>query len=319
MSQNAAGYFGLKRESTWGSGGAATVFFELLSENLTLNKDRFDYKNIIGTLAQPDDLAGVNRVAGGIVVAANPANIGYLLMSTFNTVTTTSLTAALWKHIYKQPTNSNSAFSTACPTVPYTAEIFRDVTTATQYTGLVANNISFNFTPNQDVRVTADFIGRGTSPVSAQVATFPNSPLTPFTFDQCSVSLGGSATARIENLTVSVNNNFEGIPSLNNSKDIAKIKRTGPQMVSISGTIDYEDQTEYNDFVNQTERQLIVTATMGASFQMILNMPRIVYTAFPLGQGGRGRNIVSFTGKAFYHTGSATGIAVTLTTINSYH
>lgn len=318
MGYGFAGYFGLNRESTWGSGAAATDFIEILNENISLSKDRFDYKNVINTMAEPDDVAGMNRISGDVAFAANPRNLGYMLMSLFNQSTVTSLNTSFWKHIYTQPTDSGSAFSTTAPSVPYTLEIFRDVGTATQYTGGLVTGLSFNFAQNQDVRCTASFLCRGSSEVAKQTATFPNSPTKPFKFDQVSLQLGGAANTDIETLTVKIDNQYEGIGSLNLSEDIAKVRRTGFQTITIDGTVDFSDVVEYKNFIDQTEQQMIVSALIPSSFQLILNVPKMVYTAYPVGISGRGRNLVSFTAKGFYHAGSGTGIAATLTTINSY-
>jgi len=318
MGYGFAGYFGMRRESTWGSGLAANTFIEILNENITLSKDRFDYKNVINTMAEPDDIAGMNRLSGDVAFACNPANIGNVLMSTFNQSTVTSIAANFWRHVYTQPTNSNSAFSSQSPSVPYTLEIFRDVGTATQYAGGLATSLSFNYASNQDVRCSVGFLCRGTRHVASQVATFPNSPTKPFKFDQVSLSLGGSATTKIENLTVKIDNQYEGIGSLNLSDDIAKVRRSGFQTVEIDGTLDFSDVVEYTDFVNQEERALSIFALSANSFSLHIEVPRMVYTAFPLGIAGRDRNIVSFNAKGFYHVGSGTGISVTLATVNSY-
>lgn len=318
MSYGFAGYFGLKRETTWGSGAAADNFIEILNENITLTKDRFDYKNVINTMAEPDDIAGMNRISGDVSFACNPENIGFMLMSTFNQVTTTSLAAAFNKHVFTQPTDSGSAFSNESPSVPYTLEIFRDVGTATQYAGGLVTGLSFNYAQNQDVRCTASFLCRGTSEVAKQSATFPNSPTKPFKFDQVSLSIGGSATTKIETLTIKIDNQYEGLGSLNLSNDIAKVRRNGFQTVAIDGTIDYSDMAEYKNFVDQTEQKMVVSALIASSFQLIIDVPKMVYTAFPLGIAGRNRNLVSFTAKGFYHSGSGTGIQATLTTISSY-
>lgn len=318
MGYGFAGYFGWARETTWGSATNATRFIEILNEDVHQEIERFDYKNVIGTLATPDDKAGVRRVIGSVAFAGNPEALGPALMSVFNTVVTTSLAATLHRHVYKQPTSSNSAFSSTSPSVPYTLEIFRDVNTTMQYAGAVVSNLSLNFAPNQDVRASIGIIGRSERSAAYQTPTFPGSPTIPFTFDTVSLSLAGAANTKIENLTVTIDNQYEGIPALDLSTWISKIRRTGHQTVMINGTLDFSDTAEYNDFIAQTERQLVVSATLANSFSLVVDVPRMVYTSFPLGIGGKERLTVDFEGKGFYHTGSGTGIAVTLTTVSSY-
>lgn len=320
MAYGFSGYIGLKRETTWGSAQAANTFVEALNEDVHLEIERFPYKNIVGTMAEPDEIGGVNRVTGSISFPVHPFNVGFFLMSAFNTVTTSVVAvAALYYHKFTSPTTSNSEFSSTSPSVPYTLEIFRDVTTATQYAGCLVSALSFNFAPNQEVRATAQIVGRSTRYAAAQTPTFPGSPGKPFTFDTVSLSLGGSANTKIENLNISIENQYEGIPALDMSSVISKIRRTGPQMVNITGTLDFSSHTEYDDFINQSETNITVSATKANSFQLQIACPRIAYTAFPLGMPGKDRLTVDFTAKAYYHSSSGTAISVAVTTTQSYH
>lgn len=319
MAYGFSGYFALGREAAWGSAVAATSFVEALNEDVKLDIDRFTYKNIIGSMAEPDDQAGVRRVAGSAAFAANPGNIGFFLMSLFNNdVITIPASGTLWTHTFKSPTNSNSEFSAVSPSVPYTLEIFRDVTTATQYAGCLVSALTFNFAPNQDVRATATFVGRSTRYAAPQTPTFPSSPAKPFVFDTVSLSMVGIANTKIEALTISIENQYTGIPALDMSTNISKIRRTGPQMVNVTGTVDFNTHAEYDDFINQSETNIKVSVTRASSFQMTFDIPRLVYTAFPLGIPGKERLMVNFTAKGFYHPSSATAIAVALTTTQSY-
>ena len=320
MAYGFSGYIGLGKEATWGSAQNASTFVEALNENIHVELDRFPYKNIIGTMAEADDIGGVQRVSGQMSFAAHPGNIGFFLFSTFGQATmTVVLSGFLFNHVYKSPTNSNSEFSTTAPSVPYTLEIFRDVTTATQYAGCLVSALTLNFAPNQDVRATASFIGRSTRYAAAQTPTFPGSSAKPFTFDTASVQLGGSATTKIEALTISIENQYEGIPALDMSTVISKIRRTGPQLVNVTGTLDFTTHAEYDDFLQQSETNLKVSVTKASSFAMTIEIPRLVYTAFPLGIPGKERIMVDFTAKGYYLASSATAIHVSLTTTRSFH
>lgn len=320
MAYGFSGYIGLKRESNWGSGSAATSFVEAFNEDLHVEIERFPYKNIIGTMAEGDEIAGVRRVSGSLAFAVHPQNIGPFLMSAFNTSSITAVASGtLWTHTFGSPTNSNSEFSSTAPSVPYTLEVFRDVTSATLYTGCLVSALSINFAPNQDVRATVSLVGRGTLATPKQTPTFPSSSAKPFTFDTVSLSVGGSANTKIENLNISIENQYEGIPALNMSTDISKVRRTGPQMVNITGTMDFNSMAEYDEFIAQTETNMKVSVTKAASFQMTIDIPRMVYTAYPLGMPGKERLTVDFTAKGYYHATSATAITVAVTTINSYY
>mgnify|MGYP001595122982 CR=1 FL=1 len=316
MGYGISGHLGIAKETSWGTGVAATDYVKMLNETLALAIDRFDITNVHGSIAEPDDAAGVRRVEGSIEFAAHPVSIGYFLKSLFVQSSITVVASGfLWQTQFRS-TTADFAVGT-CAGQPYTLEVFRDVTSSHRYTGVVANQLTLGYAPNQDVRVTAGVIGKSASLIAKTTPTFPGSPSQPFTFDTASLSLAGAATARIEALRIVIDAQLEGIPALNASTEVAKVLRRGPQMVNLSGTIDFLDVAEYQDFVNQTERQLKVTVTKANSFMMSVDVPRMVYTAFPAQIGGRERLTVDFEAKAFYHSGSGTAIEVLLTTVKS--
>lgn len=310
------GHLGIAKETTWGTGVAATDYVKMLNENVALAFDRFDIVNVHGSLAEPDDQAGVKRLEGDIVFPGHPISIGYFLRSAFSGVNTITVVGSgvLWTTRFKTPT---ADFASGVAGAPYTLEIARDVTSAHRYTGAMVNRLTLSYAPNQELRVTAGIIAKSTSLIAKTSPTFPGSPAKPFTFDTASVQLAGAATTRIEALTIAIDNQFEGIPALNLTDEVAKILRRGPQMLNISGTFEFADVTEYLDFLNQTERQLKVSVTKANSFAMVLDIPRMVYTAYPAAIAGRERITVDFEGKGFYHSGSGTAIQIDLTTVKS--
>jgi hypothetical protein len=179
--------------------------------------------------------------------------------------------------------------------------------------------LTLNYAPNQEVRATAQIVGRSTRYAAAQSPTYPGSPGKPFTFDTASVQLGGSATTAIEALNISIENQYDGIPALDLSVYISKVRRTGPQLVNVTGTMDFTTHAEYDNFLSQSDTNLKVSVTKANSFKMTIDIPRLLYTAYPLGIPGRERLTVDFTAKGYYHAASATAIEVGLTTISSYY
>lgn len=316
MGMGMAGFLGLAKESSWGVSVAASTYVELFNEALVMNIDRFDIKNIGAMYTEPDDMAGLTRVTGDIEFPCFPTVTGQFLRGIFGAPSsvTVVLSGFLHKSIFKTPT---ADFGTGQPTPPYTFEVYRDVTSSQQISGVVMNTLQLDVKPNQDVRAKIGVIGKSMAHIAKTVPSFVSTPAFPFSFDTCSLQLGGAATSLIETLTINVDNQLEGIPSLNASTTIAKVRRTGPQLVEISGTVDFDDNTEFVNFINQTEQALQATFTKANSFMLNIVVPRMVYTAFPVSIGGRDRNTVSFTGKGRYHTGSATAIAIELTAVNS--
>lgn len=310
-------YFGLARETTWGTPVAPTDYMEIMRESLALTTDRFDVKNVINAFYEPDDVDGVDRIAGDVVVMGHPVSIGHFLKAAMNTVTGTSvLSGFLYTTRF---VSTKSEFAAGVARQPYTLEVHRDVTSAAQYAGACLNQLQLSLAPNQDFRVTASWIAKALLYKASGSPTFPSSSQNPFTFDTASISLAGAATARIEALNITVDNQLEGITALNNSTQIARIKARGPQLIRVSGTIDFQDITEHLDFLNQTERALVLSLTKADSFQIVADFPRLVYTAFAPAIAGRERLTVQFAGTARYKVSSAVAAEFRLTsTVSNY-
>ncbi len=316
MGYGIKGFAGIGKETTWGTAVAATDYLKTLNENVALALDRFDIVNVHASLAEPDDATGINRIEGSIEFPGFPTGLGYFLKSAFVQSSVVEVTSGvLWTTKFYSPT---ADFATGVAAgQPYTLELFRDVSSSHRYAGAMVNQLTFGFAPNQDVRISAGIIAKAATLLSKTTASFPGSPVKPFTFDTASIQLGGAANARFEALQIEVDNQLEGIPALNASTAVAKILRRGPQMVNISGTLDFPDVAEYQQFVNQTEQSLVVHAFKANSFALLIDIPRMVFTAFPTGVPGRERLTADFEAKGFFHSGSANAIEVQLTTTKS--
>lgn len=315
QAQGHLGFFGLGKESAWGTAVAVTDYAELMSENLSTNIDRFPTRNIIGGFYEPDDYAGARRVAGSIVHAAHPVTLGHLLKAVFNSSSVSVVqSGALWTNNF---TGVKSEFADGVPRQPYTLEVNRNVTSSHRYAGALCTKLALALAPNQDLRVTAEWLAQARTLLAATTPTFPASSSNPFTFETASISMAGAGNARFEAFNLSVDNGLEGILALNNSNVIARIRARELQIIRISGTLDFTDVTEEQDFINQTERAFSVSLTRADSFQLIISVPRFVYTAFPTGIPGRGRLTVGFEGMARYLASSLAAIGIQLTTTKS--
>lgn len=310
-----AGHIGVALESSGGTPVAASEYMEALSESLTATRDRYDTKNIVGRYAEPDDSAGIKRIGGDMALPMHPVGPGLLLYAATG-VQSNSVVASGFLHTHEF-TMLTSDWDSSYPQPPLTVEMFRDVTSSQQYAGVNVGGLGLSLAPNQDLRLTATLIGTSEAGIAKTTPTFVNSPNEPFTFDTASISLGGAGSSIIEAIDVNIDHQLEGVPRLNNSNRIAVIRRNGPQMIRVSGTVSFEDITEYENFLNQTEQALLLNVTKADSFSMTVDLPRVVYTAFPLGMSGRDRQTVGFEGIARYHSGSASAIKISLTNTRS--
>lgn len=310
-----AGFVGIGLETTWGTPVAATDYIEILSESMAITFDRYPTKNIVATYFEPETVTGLQRAEGDIVFHAHPGQIGHVLKGLFGQSSVTSNHANCQVNVFTPRTSDSSSLN---PLPGYTLEINRDVTSSFRYAGVQFTQAAISVAPNQDVRFTVGAIAKAQDFIDGSTATFPSTPIHPFTFDTASLQLGGSGIDRIEALTVTFANNLEGLPTLNATNTITKVRRTGPLTVRVSGTVEFTDLSDFLNFQNETEQQLIAYFTRADSFSLKIDVPRTVFTALPVQLTGRDRVTADFEMEGRYHTGSAQSIEVTLTTLNSY-
>lgn len=312
MAYGMAGYMGVAKETTWGTAVTANCFMELMSEGLTVAIDRYDTRNVFNGLSEPDDTTGLIRIEGETVHPGIPESIGLLLNAGMGFVTTTSITATHAQHVFQC---RNTDIGSLSPLPSYTVEMFRDVTSAQQYAGCVAGQLTFACQPNQDLRTTVNWVGRtatNKARIAAASVLFPTSSTQPFTWDSCSISVAGVGTDIIESFTLEINNNLEAVSALNATTAIARMQRTNPVSVMLSGQASFTNIDQYLDFINQTERAFTINFFRAQSFSLLFNLPRCVYTTYPLSMSGRNRITVGFEAKARTPTGSFGAITATL-------
>jgi hypothetical protein len=312
------GHVSIARETTFTNSIAPDTHIEALSESLTLNIERYETKNIYGGYHEANDSTGLNRVEGDLVFAAHPTVTGFFLAGVLGVSSTTEVgSGVLYSHTFTEQTADTG---TNNPLPPFQFEVFRDVTSAHFYNGAQISKLSLNCQPNQALQCTATIMAQAHTVRAKSTATFPNTPTGPWAFDTCSISIGGSATALIESVTLDVDNQIQGIGALNASTKVARFRRGGPRTVRLNGNLAFSDITEYQNFVNQTEQRVVISFFEANSFSLSIDIPSFVYTAFPVNIGGRERLVVGFEGKAMYNAGSAAVIKATMTSVRSgYH
>ena len=309
-----AGHFGIGKETTWGTAVAATHYAPIMTENFSPQLDRFDLANVVGRFSEPDDMAGLFRLQGSIAMAADPTIAGHLFRAALGVASLAVTSSPTMIHTF---TLGNSDFSTTAPFPPYSIELFRDVGSSQRMEGCLMTNLEISGAPNEPVMLNTEWSAEAYTNIAKTTPTFPSSPAQPFAFDTASLSIGGALTAEWERFSVQIQNPMEAIGTLANTTNIGKIRRTNAQLVRISGQIGFENITEMLNFQNQTEQRIFINYTRASSFALLIDLPRVVYTTFPLGMNGRGRQIVGIEGMARYHSGSANAIKVTLTNIQS--
>lgn len=275
--------------------GSNRASLRALSESLSMTFDRFETTNIHNSISMPADCAGVKRIGGSLTSAVHPEDIGYFLTTALGRAVETGV-GPTRTHTFTDP-SSNFSSTLALPAV--TLEIYRAISanTAFLYSGLSSNTFSLSFAVNQDVRMSTELIGYDVITQNrAATQLFSNIPIRPFKFIDTGFSFGGASFPGVESFNLNVNNNLEGIASLNQDNRIYKISRAGPMTVTFDGTAEFETFDEYNAFANQDNFAIDIDISAGTR-SLNISLPQCTYIAYPPSVAGRGRIITSFSGK----------------------
>lgn len=302
-------HVGVGKETAFGTAVAASDYLQIVSESISHNIEEVVREAIHGVVDEPASLAGLETIAGDIVVEVQPETIGYLLRSALGAPETTGVEAP-YTHTF---TPVQTDFAAKCALPPYSLEIHRDLEQAFQFAGCVVNNLQFSWGVDQKIlRCTASILGKSVTLIAKTTPEFETS--NPFTWEQATYKTG-SPLAAVDTLTaiqITVNNNLEAVATLNNTNEISRIRRNGFRTVEIQFTFEVEDLTEYNKFKAQSENAFEFEFTSGDN-KIKFDLPKVRYTSYPLGVGGPGRLTVAVAGKAKYDAVTEKAIGIVLT------
>jgi hypothetical protein len=311
-------HVGLAKEVTFGTPVAAAKYVPFISESVVSNVEQVMSGANRGIYEESDSYNGGKTYQGDIVFDAHPNVLGDFLRSLLGAPVTTQPDAVNSPTVYLHTfTPTQTSFSTDCDLPPYTFEVHRDAASAWQYTGSVVNSLSLQIGTGQKIaRATTNIIAKSATTI---VKTTPSFETTvPFLFDGLAVTLGGSAYANIEDLTLTITNNVEGVMTLNQSREVTKMRRNGYRTFNLQYTIDFDGTlSQYNDFINGTERSMDIVLTGGIiedalPFKLTLTMPKVRYAAFPVNVGNPNRITVQVAAMAKYNQASGYALRAAL-------
>jgi len=306
MATGAFGHIGLGKETAWGTPVAATDYVPFISESLVHEIEQIMENVIWINRHEPPQYAGLETVKGDIVAEARPGALGYFLRSCFGPPSTSG--TGPYVHVFLP---ASGAFLTNCALPPYTLEIHRDLASAFQFAGCVVDKLTLEFGVKQKIlKLTASVMGKDVALITKTTPSFETAA--PWLWDQAAIKIAGVDNANLEDVSLSIENNLEGVALLNQTRKIGSIRFNGHLVGNLNLTFDVPNLDEYNRFKNQTEVALEVTLTSGTNV-LKLESSKTRYTAFPLNIGGPGRISVSASAKLKYDSTLGGLIKVTLT------
>lgn len=316
MSIGALGFLGISRQNSFGTASNSWHFMPIISEGLETAVEQLVSESIQNRFGEPISLEGLETTEGDIEFDLHPLAIGHFLKGAFGQSSATATGSAFQHEFIPRQVD----FDQYCSVVPYTLQVYRGTGQAWQFTDCAVNKIEIAIEQNAIIRATAGMICRTASLMTATAnPTFLNG--NPWAFSAASISWNGVVDANIEALTISFENQLEGVPLLDGTKRVGRILRTGYQQVRVEGTMLFENMSRYLDFKNQNELQLRVNLAPNITSYntMLIDIPLARLTAYPVALGGADVVKVDFSADGKYDTTSNYAIRVTLiNTISNY-
>jgi len=327
------GFIGVGVESSGGTSstsGQSTMaeFTPFITETLAVTKDTIDDESIRALWDNQRVFNGQQRVGGTVTMKVIPSAIGHFFHSWFDTSTTITGSSQLvtsnanWAaHRFVAAQGQfQSGSGSDVPTKSFL--VYRGPAQYQQaapssaffYYNCAANVMELTAEAGQLVRASFDFVGRDYARIAMATPTFP----TPqgFLWSSVSLAIAGAGTPIYQSLTIRGDNKLEGIAKLDGRLRPDLTKRNGFREIQVNGRLTYQNDTDYDRFVQGSEQTLqLYFSTEGGSFELLIDTPRFRYSTFPLGIGGPGFLSVDFTGRAVYDHGS--GSAMTITLVNT--
>jgi hypothetical protein len=310
MAYGMTGHAGFWEQDSYGTSQVGSSgFLPIITESINESIPPIVQEGMKGRFEEGESFEGFHEITGDMVSECHPVMLGRALKAWFGQDSPSAIASDYWTHTFKPRT---SDFDDLAAVPPHTIEIYRDAGSAFLYSDMLCNALTIEIAHGALLKMTTGWVGGGFAKSAKQtVSSGDYYAGSEYTWDQCSISFGGSAIDEVSALTLAFNNSLEAKGTLDGTKFANRIKRNGYRTLEISGTLLFTSQTEADNFRNQTEQRVVITTTQ-ASDQMEIVLPAMRYTEFPVAIGGPGLIEVGFTAAAKYHEGSGTMIDITL-------
>ncbi|MCK5609650.1 hypothetical protein KAR91_47695 [Candidatus Pacearchaeota archaeon] len=306
---------GIIFQNSFGTAGDVNSihFIPNLSENLKLEIPPLISENMRGVFDEGDSYEGAKMVNGDIDCEAQPIALGVMLKTILEETANVN-SSGIYTRTFKPRV---SDFDDKSANNPVTAYAYRDTGSAMLYSDLNGATLELGIANGEFLKAKVGFVGGTFSQNASVAASYPVGKR--WTWDTTSVSIATSAMVDVVNMNIVVDDGgLEASHTLNGSKYPSRIKRTGNRTIKVDGTLKFADQLEYQEFLSQSERELIMTFTGPTQIQsgyyevLQIQLPKLRYEeAAPMAEGV-GYIEMSVTAKGKYSVDSGTSMIVTL-------
>lgn len=289
----------------------STHWLPIMSESVTKKIPGLISESMRGIFEEGDSYEGPHTNEGDVEIEAASVPLGTLLSCMFEETANVN-SGSVYTRTFKPRTADWDDTSAGRP---FTIYKYLEVGSAMQYSNMNGSSLELSISNGEFFKAKMSVVGGSFSQIAATTPSYPDDKI--WTWDTVSVSFGGTANADIENLTITIDEAIEAKHTLNNAKVPSHTKHTGFRTVSIDGTIKFDTQDEYQAFLSQSERQLLmhfegVTAIQsGYNESITIDLPKMRYDDFPPQATGPGEVSVGFTARGKYSVDSATLLEIT--------
>ena len=298
-------HLGVGKETTYGTGVAPVVYFDIVSESLASKHNDEEIKTIRTWSSRQYETLSVSW-SGDIEVIANFHDIGILLKHFFGGVTTTGA-ADPWTHTFPPTTGIPAAGRDG---LSLTSEVQRDATATTwRYDGGKITGFGFTAAADSLPKFSFSLMGKGEGTGTAGTPSYET--WAPMLSKHIAVTFDGTA---LDAQSVNLNASFPvDEPSVLGSIEFGK-EPTENDVLAVSGdvTVYFEDLVQYNKFDTLADVDIQIKVTDTASRDLEFNLNKCRLTEATPAVSGRERLMATYNFVSYYDTDATENLQIVL-------
>lgn len=276
--------FGFKRETSRGVPETAPDKFLAVGadSNFDYTAVQIEDDKVRGIPERFPSAPGIRTGSGSLsAVDVEASSIGDLLLGVLGSVSTSQPDGTGAPSVYEH------RFTRTPSGVLPSFTFFQDRgLSAKRYPLTVIKSVEFTGAVDGKVMAAADVVFKTEEAASPFAGNFGVPE--PLLFYQTEIRLGGSINVNVRSWKLTIDNQAEGLRTLNQSRDIQDVIAKGKTQVSGGFEIYFEDETERQRFLSgqNISLEIVLTGNIIESLypgKLILEMPEIRYSAFPFG------------------------------------
>jgi hypothetical protein len=291
-----------------------------VSHDIGLEKEEVISQNLIGRFEQGASYSGPSKVAGTIEFEATPRNLLTALGTAVTHAPAAANSASLRNWTFLPNTADYDSSYIKAPWSMYSQ--FADSNSADLFYDLQIGQIDLVISQGQFTRGRLQVVGGNrvsTGVGSANIVPDASDAGRLFPWNVASISYGGAALQTASDITVSLNENIDGLYTINGSLAPFKYTRTGFREVTVNGTFYMTDRSMLNNFAGETQARLLITLVStiaavqsGYYNTLTIDVPQLKVTAFKPAVSGPGEVSIPFTGRGVIDPTSSYALQFTL-------